>query len=55
MRKKPTQPNLLNDVPRKWLEEFAELMEQKGTCPRWVEVMSFLNSNPVKRTGGEKT
>lgn len=48
MQKKASQPDLLNDVPRQWLEEFVELMEERGTCPRWVDVKSFLRTHPVK-------
>lgn len=47
MRKKPTpQQDTVNNVPREWLESYAEMLADRGTCPRWVEVMSLLNSNP---------
>lgn len=54
MQKKVNQPDLLNNVPRQWLEEFAELLEQQGTCPRWVDIKHFLHNNPAPKSKNSK-
>lgn len=53
MQKKTKQPDLLDGVPRQWLEEFVELMEERGTCPRWVDVKCFLRTHPSRQPGIE--